>query len=183
MDANVLVPVLTRNLILLLAERYMFRIRWSICVLDEFERAFLKLYPTEAPERARRHRDAMTLAFQEACVSDYETLEPAFRSGPDPCDAHVMAAAKHCGAVVIVIDNLADFPQSMLRPLGLEALSADHFIADAIDLDQELAVTAIREMRARLKKLEITSDILLDRMRVLKLHQSADILEIYRSQL
>ena len=183
MDANVLVPVLTRNLILSLADRYMFRVRWSACVLDEFERAFLRIHPQETPQRARNHRDAMNRAFQDACVSGYEALEPAFASGPDRNDAHVMAAAQHCGAAVIVTDNLKDFPAEMLQPLAIEALSADHFIADAIDLDQDLAVAAIGAMRLRLKNPEITATSLLDKMRARGLRQSADLLDVYRAHL
>lgn len=182
-DANVLVPSLKRNLILSLAHKNMFRIRWSACVLDEFERAFLRIYPQETPQRARKHREAMTKAYPHACVSGYEALEAAFVSGPDANDAHVMAAAAHCGAAVVVTDNLTDFPASLLQPLGMEALSADHFIADAIDLDQELAVLAIGAMRCRFKKPEITAAVLLEKMRDINLHQSADLLEVYRTHL
>ncbi len=183
MDANVLVPALTRNLMLSLAERYMFRIRWSACVLDEFERAFLRIHPQATQQRARKHRDDMNKAFEDARVSGYEALEPAFSSGPYRNDAHVMAAAKHCGAAVIVTDNLSDFPAAMLQPLGMEALCADNFIADAIDLDQELAVEAIGAMRRRFKRPEITAAVLLEKMRALGLRQSADLLEVYREHL
>jgi len=183
LDANVLVPALTRNLILSLADKDRFRICWSARVLDEFERAFLKVIPQESPERARKQRDAMMKAFPHACVSGYEALEPAFASGPDRNDAHVMAAAQHCGADVIVTDNLKDFPAAMLQPLAIEALSADHFIADAIDLDQDLAVAAIGAMRLRLKNPEITATSLLDKMRARGLRQSADLLDVYRAHL
>lgn len=183
LDANVLVPALTRNLILSLADKDRFRICWSARVLDEFERAFIKIYPTAASGLARKQRDAMNRAFPHACVSGYEALAPAFASGPDGDDAHVMAAAQHCGAEVIVTENLKDFPAALLEPLLIEALSADHFIADAIDLDQDLAVAAIGAMRGRLKNPAITAAALLDKMRALGLRQSADLLDVYRAHL
>jgi len=71
----------------------------------------------------------------------------------------------------------------MLQPLAIEALSADHFIADAIDLDQDLAVAAIGAMRLRLKNPEITATSLLDKMRARGLRQSADLLDVYRAHL
>lgn len=125
----------------------------------------------------------MNKAFPHACVSGYEALEPAFAAASDRDDAHVMAAAQHCGAAVIVTDNLKDFPATLLQPLMIEALSADHFIADAIDLDQDLAVAAIGDMRLRLENPAITAAALLDKMRALGLRQSADLLDVYRAHL
>lgn len=53
---------------------------------------------------------------------------------PDPEDDHVLAAAIAAQASVIVTDNLKDFPMRNLSPHEIEALSADDFIANTIEL-------------------------------------------------
>jgi predicted nucleic acid-binding protein len=105
-DANVLYAVLRRDIILSLAETGAFRVRWSARVLDEVERALARRGPPMTPERAASHRAAMERAFNDACVEGFESLEASFSACPDPNDAHVIAAAVHCRASVIVTENL-----------------------------------------------------------------------------
>ena len=45
---------------------------------------------------------------RDCLVSGYETLIPSIEL-PDPDDRHVVAAAIHCGASLIVTFNLKDF--------------------------------------------------------------------------
>ncbi|MEL6340910.1 MAG: PIN domain-containing protein [Myxococcota bacterium] len=52
LDANVLVGALKRNMLLSLAEVGLFRPRWSASILEEVERALIKLYSDE--EMAKR---------------------------------------------------------------------------------------------------------------------------------
>ena len=72
-----------------------------------------------------------------------------------------MAAALKTRASVIVTNNKKDFPTEVLAPLDLEVKSADEFIADTIDLDVGRAVAAVRQMRERFKKPEMSADALL----------------------
>jgi hypothetical protein len=75
-DACTLASVLRRNLLLSLAEAEFFRVRWSAKVLDETERAIEKIAAgrglADSAERAKRAREAMEVAFEEALVADYD---------------------------------------------------------------------------------------------------------------
>lgn len=179
-DACALAGALKRNLLLTLAEAEFFRVRWSVEILDETERAICRILEAksvaDATDRAHRARLAMERAFEEACVGDLDAMMPAVASLPDPNDAHILAAALKTQAAVIVADNLKDFPQHVLAPLNLEARSADAFIADTIALDPGRAVAAVRQMRLRLKRPEKTAEALLVDMEVEGLVETVDIL-------
>jgi len=61
-----------------------------------------------------------------------------------------------------------------LTSYGIEAKSADEFIADAINLNPALAITAIKKMRLRFNKPEKIPEVLLLDMERIGLTQSAD---------
>jgi hypothetical protein len=179
-DACSLAGALKRNLLLTLAEAEFFRVRWSTPVLDETQCAIQRILSDkgveDAPERAKRARVSMEDAFEEAMVSDFDAFLPACAGLPDAGDAHVVAAALKTQAFTIVTDNLKHFPPEFLAPLNLEARSTDSFLADTIDLDPGRAVAAIRQMRERFKKPEITTERLLVRMEAESLTQTVDVL-------
>jgi len=164
-DSCVLFSPLKRNLILSLAETELFRVRWSVRILDETEKATVEYLGekgcTDASERANRARQAMCRAFDDALVDHYQGLCAGIGELPDDGDRHVIAAAIKCRADIIVTDNLKHFPQDVLAQYGIEGKSADEFIADAIDLNASLAISAIRTMRLRLNRPEKTPEALL----------------------
>ena len=63
-----------------------------------------------------------------------------------------------------------------MEQLDLEVKSADEFIADTMDLDIGRAVAAVREMRERFQKPEMTADDLLLKMDAQWLTLSVDML-------
>ncbi|MCB9690145.1 MAG: PIN domain-containing protein, partial [Alphaproteobacteria bacterium] len=81
---------------------------------------------------------------------------------PDQNDRHVVAAAIHAKAQVIVTSNLRHFPSEALEPWDIEAKHPDDFLADTIDLAPGLVVTAVTEMRDALKDPPKTIDELID---------------------
>lgn len=179
LDANVLAGVLKRNLILTLAAAEFFRLRWSQAILNETERAIAGMLKARADmhalERAAKAREDMEHAFPEAMVADFEHLLGGLASVvPDPGDAHVLAAAMHTQAAVIVTDNLKHFPAGILRPRNLDARHADDFIADTIALDHGRAVAALRAMRQRFRKPSLTAAELLLKMEAQGLHGTVD---------
>lgn len=109
-DANVLVPVLWRNLLLSLAEAGLFRLRFSEAVLAEVERAIPRANPRIDAVAAAKQVGRIRSAFPEAIVEDYDHVAPMFSDMPDPDDRHVACAAFKCDAAVIVTENLKDFP-------------------------------------------------------------------------
>lgn len=182
-DACSLVPVLTRNLLLSLAEGEFFRLRWSVAILDEVERAIARSYAKrgvdDGAERASRARGAMERAFEEATVTGYEGLLSNLEALPDANDVHVIAAAVKTRASVIVTENLRHFPERVLKPLDLEAKKADEFIADTIDLDVGRAIPMIRRMRERFERPSKTPEALLLDMEASGLTHTVDSLRAH----
>jgi hypothetical protein len=178
-DACSLAGALKRNLLLTLAEGEFYRLRWSSPVLDEAQRAIEKILNDrgieDASARALRARANMEAAFEDAMVTDFDAFLPACAGLPDQGDTHVMAAALKTQAFTMT-ENLKDFPSEVLVSLNIEARSTDCFLADTIALDPGRAVAAIRKMRERLKKPEITAEGLLVRMEAEGLTQTVDVL-------
>jgi hypothetical protein len=69
---------------------------------------------------------------------------------PDPEDRHVLAAAIHCGADLILTFNLDDFPEHSLASYGIGACHPDPFLVDQLNLDAERVCIAMRQHRASL---------------------------------
>ena len=63
-----------------------------------------------------------------------------------------MAAAIIGHADAIVTFNLKDFPAAVLGAYNIEAQHPDDFIVNQLELHELAALTAIKEMRARLIK-------------------------------
>ena len=179
-DACTLVDTLKRNLLLTLAEAGFFRLRWSGPILDETEAAIdgilRKKGRADAADRAKRARASMEAAFEDAMVTDFDIFLPAAAGLPDPDDAHVVAAAIKTQAAMIVTENLKDFPAAILDTLDIEAKPADEFIADTIALDEGRAVAAIRRMRERFEKPEMTAEALLLSMEATGLVEAVNLL-------
>ena len=175
-DANVLVPILSRNLILTLAEAGLYRLRLSEPVLVELERAIPRANPAMTTETAQVQVERIRQAFPEAIVEAFDHLHRIFDGAPDPDDVHVLAAAFKCDAAVIVTENLKDFPADLLARHGMQALGADDVLADAIDIDQARACAAVRRMRLRFRRPEIDPASLVDLCRARGLPLAASLL-------
>ncbi|WP_240047573.1 PIN domain-containing protein [Sphingomonas panacisoli] len=178
--------MLKRNLLLTLAEAEFFRLRWSQPVLDETEKAIaailLERGIANAAAEAASQRARMEAAFEEAMVTDFERLM-GICGLPDPKDAHVLAAALKTQAATLVTDNLKDFPQDLLNDLNIEARSTDAFLADTIALDAGRAVAAIRRMRTRFKRPEMSPERLLIAMEAAGLTETVDMLRPHQLSL
>jgi predicted nucleic acid-binding protein len=177
-DACVLGGGLKRNIILSLAEAGLFRPYWSARILDETERAILAISKGTADPGRQRH--AIERAFPEAmvCPSPGTDLLGLL---PDPNDEHVLAAAIAARCDTLVTDNLKDFPQGILDRWGIEVMSPDDFISNAMDLDHAVAIGALRDMRARLKDPKYTVSALVLKLEGQGLLQTADFLREYEN--
>jgi len=113
LDASALYPSLLRNILMRLARRDAYRAFWSARVQEEWARAILRNRPQLTPEKISRTQRLMDAEIDDANVAGYEFLIESIRL-PDADDRHVLAAAIHCGAKIIVTANLRDFPASAL---------------------------------------------------------------------
>lgn len=149
-DASVLYPAALRNLLMRLALGGLFRARWSGRIHDEWTAAVLRDRPDLTREQLARTRTLMDAHATDALVEGFDGLIDTLVL-PDPDDRHVLAAAIHGRADVIVTANLRDFPDNALCPYGIVAQHPDEFVLHLLDLDPTAVARAAQEHRASLR--------------------------------
>jgi hypothetical protein len=87
-----------------------------------------------------------------------------------------LAAAIKTNANLIVTNNIKDFPEEYLQSYGLSAKTADDFLTDIIDLNQEHAVLAFKEMVVNKKNPQQDEFEVLNLLRNAGLKDTADFL-------
>ncbi|WP_175049931.1 PIN domain-containing protein [Paraburkholderia sediminicola] len=177
-DACVLYSQPLRNLLMRLALTDLYRARWTPAIHDEWTRNLIANRPDLDPVKIYRVRDLMDAHVRDALVDNYEHLMPAIDL-PDPDDAHVVAAAVHCGAELIVTFNLKDFPVDALSTFNVAAQHPDDFIADLFDLNQAKVLEAMAEHRKSLKNPPKSVEEYLDTLAGLGLTQTVSVVRPY----
>jgi predicted nucleic acid-binding protein len=143
LDACVLYPAPLRDLLMYLAVKDVYRPRWTDAIHEEWIRNLLENRPDLRRAQLERTRDLMNRHARDAMVTRCEGLIEAL-SLPDPEDRHVLAAAIHAGAEVIVTFNLADFPASALAVHGIEGRHPDAFCCGLLDTALDAFLEAVR---------------------------------------
>jgi len=125
------------------------RPRWSRAIHEEWKRNLLRKRPDLSRAQLDRVSDLMDSAIPDCLVEGYEPLmaEPHL---PDPDDRHVLAAAIHGDASIIVTFNLRDFPREILAPFGIEAQHPDDFILGLLERNTTAVIDAAQRQRAQL---------------------------------
>jgi hypothetical protein len=175
LDASALYPSLLRNILMRLAIRDLFRAFWSECVQDEWTRAVLRNRPHLSPGSVQRTRRLMDENIDDASVSGYEHLIESITL-PDADDRHVLAAAIHCGAGIIVTANLRDFPSNLLAVHRIEAQHPDAFILGILRTSPNEVIDSLHELRSDLINPPMTAGELLASLSRQGLSASADAL-------
>ena len=161
LDANVLYPFRTRDVLFTFAQQGLFRAKLTEQIMDEWTRNLIKNKPHMA-ESVRSQGEAIRDVFGECFVTGHETLIGGLTL-PDMDDRHVLAAAIACGAQVIVTENLRHFPEVVLETYGIEASGADDALANTFDLFPVEGARALRIVRQRYDNPPFTaSEFLLD---------------------
>ena len=157
LDASVLYPATLRSVLMYLAAADVFRALWSEAVSKEWMAALARDRPDLSASATARVRALMEAHVEHAVVSGYEDLMPTLTL-PDPEDRHVLAAAIHGGADIIVTLNLRHFPPEALEPYKIVAQPPDAFVCGLLEADAESAVAAFAADRARLRNPAMSPD-------------------------
>lgn len=147
LDACVLANYGVCDLLLRLAERpRQFLPVWSEAVLVEVYGVHTgKLgWPDEL---ATSFGHELRAHFPEAMSAGYEHLLPAVTN--DPKDRHVLAAAAHAGAPMILTFNLKDFRADALAPWGIEARHPQDYLLTLYEMDDVQVVSRIAAIAAK----------------------------------
>ncbi len=146
LDACVLVNIAACDLLLRLAERpRQYRPLWSDEVIAETSRTQRKLkWPTNLVDS---FESALRSSFPEARVSGYEHLLSEVSN--EPKDHHVLAAAIHSSAEVILTFNLKDFPESALAPWEIVARHPQDYLLTLYEMAPEQVVARVAEIAAK----------------------------------
>lgn len=161
LDASVLYPAPLRDLLIRLALTDLFAARWSDAIQDEWTRNLLEDRPDLGPDALARVRVLMERHVPNCRVTDYEDLIPTLTL-PDPDDRHVLAAAIHARADVIVTANIRHFPSDVLARYRITSQRPDDFIGHFLDQDASRVLDAVRRQRAGLQRPPYTASELLD---------------------
>lgn len=161
LDANVLIPAAPRDTLLRAAERGLFRPVWSDLILAEVQRNLVSAAGLDNAQ-ANRLIGVLRTAFPDALTAiDEQDLHKLVNA---PEDRHVLATAIAAGAVIIVTENLSDFPEAALAPYAIQSHSIDRFLYRLFELDPKGMAMVINEQAEVLKNPPITVEQLLDHL-------------------
>lgn len=146
LDACVLVPITPVDTLLRLANTGAFQPIWSQRVIDEAQYAIQFIHPDINVDKIHSRFDSMNIAFENALITGWESLENTIHL-PDLNDRHVVAAAVTGKADAIITENTKDFPESALRPYGLKAVRLDDFLLRNFKRNPETTYQLILEQR------------------------------------
>jgi len=170
LDTNVVYPVIIRDILLWFGHYDLYTPKWSEHIFEEWKNVMLAK-GVEAAEAENRIKK-VNLAFPDALVQNYKGLIDKLEL-PDVDDRHVLAAAIKVNANLIVTNNIKDFPEQYLQSFGLSAKTADDFLTDIIDLNQEQAIAAYKEMVLNKKNPKMNELVVLDQLRKAGLKDTA----------
>lgn len=160
LDASVLFPNMKRDLLLRFFEADLYRAQWTERIQQEWLISAIGKYP-ENEDRLRRTDALMRENFESAWIqTEYEPFIDAIDL-PDPDDRHVVAAAIVSAAQYIVTDNIRHFPAETLTRFGLEAGTADKFLAGTFEHYERDALGVLRDHRQGLKTLHSPTEYLM----------------------
>lgn len=146
-----------------MAKAGLFRAKWSEQIQEEWIESLLRKRSDLSRERLERTKKIANKAVPDCLVTEYETLIERLEL-PDLNDRHVLAAAIHCNAQVIVTYNIKDFPKERLQPFEIKAQHPDIFLRHIIELSPPRVLEAVKEIRARLKKPPVSAQDYLNRL-------------------
>ncbi len=150
LDACVLYPAPLRDFLMHLAVLDTFQAKWTEKIHTEWIRNVLKNRPDLKQEHLERTKRLMNEHTRDSLVDNYEKLIDSLHL-PDENDRHVLAAAIHSKANLIVTFNLKDFPAKEIAKYEIEAIHPDKFIKMLIENEADSVYEAARNQWQSLK--------------------------------
>lgn len=144
LDACVLAPSPLFDTLLRLAEADFFSPIWSEEILDETLRTITEKLGV-ASVAANKRIETMRRTFPGAMTDGFDALIPQLANHPK--DRHVLAAAIHVGASVIVTANLKDFPEVAVSPYAITIVHPDDFLLGLLDSEPDDVISVLRQQR------------------------------------
>ncbi len=134
----------------------LFQAKWTNDIHEEWIRSVLKDKPHLKYEQLQGIRSMMDENTRDCLINGYEPLIQDL-SLPDPDDRHVLAAAIHASASIIVTSNLKDFPISETSKYNIEAKHPDDFTADLLDIAPGIICGVIKRLRKIFKNPQVSA--------------------------
>jgi predicted nucleic acid-binding protein len=172
-DANVLYPSLLRDLLIRLGVAGAVRARWTGHILDEVFENLVANRPDLDPRLLARTRALMNDAIRDAVVGGFEGLIDDLTL-PDENDRHVLAAAIHAEADVIVTANLKDFPLELVAEHGIVAQHPDAFLVERLDENGPIVMAALQQISRSTRNPPLSVDEIITRLDILGLPALTD---------
>jgi len=176
-----LYPRLLRDVLISLAHADLYTARWTE---EEIEKEWTVALLENKPGSELRIAHAveqMRTAIPDCLVVDYESLTETLDL-PDANDRHVLAAAIRGNADAIVSFNTKDFPSKVLDKFDIELQTPDQFVLNQLMLHPPRALGAIKKMRLRWERPEISATDMVSLFEKRQLAQTAahlrDVLEL-----
>ncbi|MEQ6437215.1 PIN domain-containing protein [Comamonas sp. w2-DMI] len=162
LDANVLYPALLRDILLSLAHSGLYVARWTTTIEDEWTRHLIEEFPNNA-HAIRQTALQMQAAIPDCLIRGYEPIIESLNL-PDKDDRHVLAAAVVGHADVIVTSNVKDFPSEILESYDIELHTPDEFVVNQLGLYPLRALDALKRMRQRWQRPEMSAEDMIELM-------------------
>jgi predicted nucleic acid-binding protein len=124
----------------------LFQGRWTNHIHEEWIRNVLKDKPYLKNEHLQKIRQLMDENTRDCLIDGYEPLINELVL-PDPNDRHVLAAAIHASASVIVTFNVKDFPDAITNKYNIEAKHPDDFISQLLEIAPGIICGVIKRLR------------------------------------
>jgi predicted nucleic acid-binding protein len=157
LDACIIYQVAACDTLLHLAQQNLFHPLWSEEILMEVKQVSERtLHPFKQKGLESRVQD-MNDHFKTSLITPSTILVQKLQEIlPDPDDAHVVAVALASKSQFIVTENVKDFPDTVLNPLGLQSQSFDAFMTLMFELDSTKVLKSLENLVNRKSNPTIT---------------------------